>query len=120
MKKGRKATGGKYKKPRKKKLYEKKGQETAVKLGEQKRKLKKIRGGSKIFINLTNNIANIISDKKAKKAKINNVLETPSNRFLARQNILTKGSIIETDLGKARITNKPSQEGNIQAVLIKE
>jgi small subunit ribosomal protein S8e len=57
---------------------------------------------------------------KTKKAKITNVLETPSNRFLARQNILEKGSIIETDLGKARITNRPSQEPNIQAVLVEE
>ena len=58
--------------------------------------------------------------KKAKKTSIKNVLETPSNRFLARQNILIKGAIIETELGKAKITNRPGQEGSVQAVLVQE
>ena len=50
--------------------------------------------------------------------ELKNVLETPSNRFLARQNILTKGAIVETESGKAKITNRPSQEGSVQGVLI--
>ena len=45
-------------------------------------------------------------------------LKTPSNRFLARQNILTKGTIIETELGNVKITNRPSQEGCINGVLV--
>ncbi|MBS3081827.1 hypothetical protein J4416_02730 [Candidatus Pacearchaeota archaeon] len=61
---------------------------------------------------------NIISNGKAKKGLIKNVIETPSNLFLARQNVLVKGSIIETELGKTVITNRPSQEGNIQAKII--
>ena len=52
------------------------------------------------------------------KAEIINVEETPQNRFLARQNRLIKGAIIETSLGRARITNRPSQEGAINAVLL--
>ena len=58
-------------------------------------------------------------NKSTKKVKIKNVLETPANRFLARQNILIKSAIIETELGKARITNRPSHDGNVQAVLVK-
>ena len=60
-------------------------------------------------------------DKKTGKirhARIKNVIETPSNRFLARQNVMVKGAIIETELGKARITNRPSQEGSVNAVLL--
>jgi len=120
MKHGRKPSGGRYKKQRKKKLFEKKGQKTKVKLGERKTKLKKIVGGARKIITLSENTANVIINGKAKKVHIKTVLETPSNRFLARQNILTKGSVIETDIGKAKITNRPSQEGNVQAVLIKE
>ncbi len=120
MKKGRKASGGKYKKAREKKLYEKKGNVRKVKLGEKKTKTIKTRGGSKKLVSLTGNTINIMDEKKAIKAKIANVLETPSNRFLARQNILTKGSIVETDLGKAKITNRPSQEGIIQGILIEK
>ena len=78
-------------------------------------------GGKKQKVLLSANTANIIDPKtkKAKKVKIKNVLETPSNRFLARQNILIKGAVIETELGKAKITNRPSQEGMVQGVLVK-
>ena len=58
--------------------------------------------------------------KQTKKATIKNVAETPSNRFLARQNIITKGTIVETDLGKVKITNRPTQEGAVNGILIKE
>ena len=58
--------------------------------------------------------------KKDQKTKIKNVLETPSNRFLARQNVLVKGALIETEIGKAKITNRPSQEGSVQGILVKE
>lgn len=116
---GRKTSGGKYKRNRrKKKLYEKPGQARVVKLGEKKAKKIRGRGGKKKVVLLTDKTVNIIIKGKAKKAKIKTVLETPSNRFLARQNILTKGAVIETDLGKAKITNRPSQEGMVQAKLV--
>ena len=59
-----------------------------------------------------------MKNKTSKKIEIKNVLETPSNRFLARQNIITKGTIVETELGKAKITNRPSQEGVVNGILI--
>tara|TARA_Y100000310_G_C20468528_1_gene708843 strand:+ start:296 stop:655 length:360 start_codon:yes stop_codon:yes gene_type:complete len=118
MKQGRKTSGGRYIKPRKKKLTGRQNQSRIVKLDEKRTKLLKTRGGSKKLVSLTNDIANVISKGKGKNVKIKNVLETPSNSFLARQNILLKDAIIETELGKARITNRPSQEGNVQAVLI--
>lgn len=118
MKQGRKTSGGRYIKPRKKKLTGRQNQARIVKLDEVKTKLLKMRGGSKKLVSLTNDTANVISKGKGKNVKIKNVLETPSNAFLARQNILLKDAIIETELGKARITNRPSQEGNVQAVLI--
>jgi small subunit ribosomal protein S8e len=45
--------------------------------------------------------------------------ETPSNRFRARQNVITKGTIIETEAGKVKITNRPTQQGMINGILIK-
>jgi len=118
MKQGRKISGGRYKKPKKKNLTGRQGQERIVKIGEHKTKLLRSRGGSKKLVSFFSDIANITSKNKAKKASIKNVIETPSNTFLARQNILVKGAIIETELGRARITNRPSQEGNVQAKLI--
>lgn len=119
---GRKISGGRYKKQRKKKLYEKQGQTRIVKLAPVKRKKLRTMGGKIKTVLLSADEANIADKKtkKSRKVKIKNVLETPSNRFLARQNILLKGAIIETELGKARITNRPSQEGSIQAELIEE
>ena len=120
MKKGRKKSGGKYHKARKKKSYESLGNRKIVKLGEEKRKSSRTRGGnSKVFL-LRAELINVKIKDKNKRIKIKNVLETPSNRFLARQNILTKGTIVETELGKVKITNRPSQEGHLNGILIEE
>jgi len=120
MKTGRKITSGKYKKSNKKKLNQKKGNPKAVKIGDKKTKYKKLRGGKNKLVSLSQNFANLIKKGKAQKTKIKNVLETPSNRFLARQNILVKGAIIDTEIGKAKITNRPSQEGIVNAVIIED
>jgi len=122
MRKGRKISGGKYKRQRKKKLYERINQARIVKLGETKKKTLRIRNGKIKTVLLSSNIANLIDKKtrKSKKVKIKNVIETPANRFLARQNVLIKGAIIETDAGRAKITNRPSQEGCVQCILIEE
>jgi len=117
---GRKVTGGKYHKLRKKRLHEFKSQPRVVRLGAVKRKCLSGRGGHCKMVLMSADIANVLDKKsgKIKPSKIKNVLETPSNRFLARQNVLVKGAIIETELGKARVTNRPSQEGSINAVLL--
>ncbi|MDO8528309.1 MAG: 30S ribosomal protein S8e [Nanoarchaeota archaeon] len=116
MNKGRKISGGKYIANRKKKLYEREGQRRIVKMGEEKRKAKRTRGGNKKVFLLGAKFVNIQGQKKA---EIKNVLETPSNRFLARQNVITKGAIVQTDLGKVKITNRPSQEGVVNGILVK-
>jgi small subunit ribosomal protein S8e len=123
MKKGKKVSGGKYIKRRKKKKYELAGQKRVVRLSEtEKRKTKRVRGGNKKTFLLRVKKVNILEkgDKKAKKAEIKNVIETPSNRFLARQNIITKGTILETSAGRVRVTNRPSQEGVVNGILVKE
>ncbi len=115
---GRKLTGGRYQKQKKKKLHGMRGQRKVVRLGEEKRKKTRVRGGNEKTFLLKGQTASIKSNGKMIKATIKNVFETPSNRFLARQNIITKGSIVETDKGKVRITNRPTQEGMINGVLI--
>jgi len=118
MNKGRKISGGKYTKSRKKKLHELPGQKRIVKLGKIKRRSKRIRGGKGKTFMLGADSINVFIKGKSKKASIKNVLETPSNRFLARQNVITKGTIVDTDLGKVRVTNRPSQEGILNGVLV--
>ncbi len=125
MKKGRKITGGKYIKRRKKRLHELPGQKIVVKLSEtEKRTSKRTRGGNKKNFMLRAKYVNVkLENSKSKKVdtkkeEIKNVLKTPSNRFLARQNIITKGTIVDTSLGKVKITNRPSQEAVINGILI--
>jgi small subunit ribosomal protein S8e len=120
MKTGRKISGGRYHKARKKKKYELGGLPRIVKLGKEKKKTIRTKGGSIKIVLLSTDIANLMDKKtkKASKVKIKNVLETPANKFLARRNILMKGAIIDTEKGKAIITNRPSQEGSVQAVSI--
>ena len=117
-KKGKKISGGKYIKRRKKKLNELAGQKRTVKLGENKRKSKRIRGGNAKTYLLNAKFVNL-NNQKGKKVEIKNVVETPSNRFLARQNIITKGTIVETEIGNVKITNRPTQEGVLNGILVK-
>ena len=119
MNMGRKITGGKYHSLRKRRLHENRNKEGYAILGEKRNKILKVRGGNNKTIVLRANSANILTKSgKTEKAQIINVMETPQNRFFARQNRLMKGAIIETSLGKARVTNRPSQDGNVNAVLI--
>ena len=118
MNKGRKISGGKYHELRKKKKFEHAGQERHIILGETKRKILRVKGGNMKTVLLKANVVNVTSGKKTQKATIKNVEETPQNKFFARSNRLMKGAIIETSIGKARITNRPSQEGCINAVLV--
>jgi small subunit ribosomal protein S8e len=120
MNKGRKITGGKYHSNRKKKFYEIKRTEREITIGDPKRKDKKLRGGTIKKVLLNDNSVNVVTEKGIKKATIKNVLKTPQNKFLARKNRLMKGVILETELGKAKITNRPTKDNLINAVLIKE
>jgi len=116
---GKKISGGKYIQQRKKKKNERAGQRKTVKLSDtDKRKSKKVRGGNKKVFMLRAKLVNVQENGKSKKVDIKNVLETPSNRFLARQNVITKGTVVETSIGKVRITNRPTQEGSLNGVLV--
>lgn len=71
---------------------------------------------------LSENKANILdpSTKKIAPTKILSVVENPANPFYIRRNILTKGAVIKTEAGLARITSRPCQDGVVNGVLIKQ
>ncbi len=122
MKLGKKTTGARYHKSRKKRKHELAGTPRIVKLKETKKKTLRVQGGNSKTVLLGDNKINTLDPKtkKSQVVQIKNVLETPSNKFLARQNILTKGALIDTEKGKVRITNRPSQEGCVQGILIQD
>jgi len=119
--KGRKkVSGGMKKLHRKKRLYDKGSRPTLTKIGKIKTRVDRIRGDRTKSRILATDIVNVYDpkEKKFKKVAIKNVVESPANRHHARANIMTKGAIIETELGKARITSRPGQESTINATLI--
>ena len=62
--------------------------------------------------------ANLLVGKAYKKVKIKTIMESKDNRNFARLNIITKGTIIDTEDGKAMVTNRPGREGSINARLL--
>ena len=48
------------------------------------------------------------------------VVKNPVNVDYDRRGVITKGAVIETSLGLARVTSRPGQDGIINAVLIRE
>jgi small subunit ribosomal protein S8e len=60
----------------------------------------------------------VLTKEGYKKLEIKGVLESKDNRNFARQNIITKGTIINTDMGKAVVVNRPGREGTVIAKLI--
>ena len=86
------------------------------------RKIERVRGGNyKVKLRYAQ-YANVTDPRtyETKKVKILRVLETPANKELARHGIIVKGTIIETELGIAKVSSRPGQSGVINAILIPE
>jgi small subunit ribosomal protein S8e len=58
------------------------------------------------------------NEKKHKIVKIKAVVENPANINFVRRNIITKGAIIDTEAGKAKVTSRPGQQGAVNAVFL--
>ena len=89
-------------------------------IGALRAKKKRTRGDGGKLILLSGDTANIIYKGKSQKTKIISVLKNDADPQLVRRNIITKGSIIQTELGEARVTSRPGQDGVINAILIQE
>jgi small subunit ribosomal protein S8e len=116
----RKETGARYKRQHAKKKAALGRNPTLTKVGEPAQKSIKTRGGNEKNRVLRTNVANVYDAKTKKyvKANIKIVVENPANRHYVRRNIITKGTVIQTDKGNARVTSRPGQDGVINAVLI--
>jgi small subunit ribosomal protein S8e len=116
----RKPTGGRYKHARKKRLFEMGNLPAMTKIGERKAKVLRTRGKNFKTRLFKTNSANLF-DPKTKtfsKAKIDTVVENTADRHYVRRNIITKGCVIMTEKGKAKVTSRPGQDGMINAILI--
>ncbi|HID17516.1 TPA: 30S ribosomal protein S8e [Candidatus Bathyarchaeota archaeon] len=118
----RKRSGGKRKAYRKKRAYEMGREPTETKLGEKRLKLQRCRGGNVKIKALAYDTVNVADPKtgKVQLVKIRSVIANPANRDYERRGILTKGAVVETELGLAKVTSRPGQHGMINAILLEK
>ena len=116
----KKPTGGRYRTANKKRKHELGPDASPTVTGKADVK-KTIKGrGNNTRTKLVKALyANLSVAGKAKKVKIQAVVENQANRHYARRNVLTKGALIKTDAGEAIVTSRPTQDGVVNARLVK-
>lgn len=89
-------------------------------IGKNSLKIVRTKGNNRKTRVKTSDIAYVLDPKtqKTTKTEITTVKENPANIHYVRRNIINKGAIIETKLGKAKVTSRPGQSGTINAVLL--
>lgn len=119
---GKKFTGGVIRLARKKKKHELGSLPVHTKIGKGERKIYKTKGGGIKIKAFNVEFANVFDPKTSttRKIKILDVLENPSNPQLVRSGIITKGCIIKTEIGDARVTSRPSQHGVVNALALEK
>ena len=117
----RKKTGGHRRLSRKKRRFEIGRERHLPSIGEKKLKKVRARGGNEKMQLMSTRKANVTTlDGKTSLVEIKNVVENPANPHYVRRNIIMKGAIIEAEIGKAKVTSRPGQDGCVNAVLIKK
>jgi len=116
----KKPSGGRTWPKRKKRKYELGRESAETKIGPSKRVQVAVRGSGRKLRLLAADEANITvpGSGETKKVKISSVLENPANPHFVRRNIVTRGAVIETELGRAQVTGRPGQDGTVNAVLL--
>ncbi len=89
-------------------------------IGEVRTRTVRTYGGNEKLRALRANVANVTNPKngETKKVKIETVEKNTANPNYVRRNLLTKGAVIKTEIGPARITSRPGQDGIINALLL--
>ena len=116
----RKRTGGRLKPFRNKKRYELGREPAETTVGEPRFQTIDSRGTDTKTRALSTNVAQVADGGEVTQATIENVVDNPSNINYIRRNIITKGAVIETGEGRARVTSRPGQDGQVNAVLLDE
>jgi small subunit ribosomal protein S8e len=117
----RKPTGGRKVVSRARRAFEMDRYAAETILGNRELVKMKVRGGNE-KARLKKADSAVITDRAthtASVAKILKVVENKANRDYERRGVITKGTIIDTEKGRARVTSRPGQDGVINAVLLK-
>ena len=116
----RKYTSKKYKHFRKKRKRELERPPINTQMGSEKKKQQRVWGGNSKLKLFSSNFINVtdLNTNQTSKVKIKRFESNAASKDLNRRKILTKGAIVETELGKARVTSRPGQHGVLNGVLI--
>ncbi|MBP1921415.1 small subunit ribosomal protein S8e [Halorubrum alkaliphilum] len=114
----RKRTGGRLKHASNKKRHQLGREPAETTVGDTRVQFIDSRGTETKVRALSTNVAQVADDGEVTEATIEDVIDNPSNVNYARRNIVTKGAIIETSAGRARVTSRPGQTGGVNAVLV--
>jgi small subunit ribosomal protein S8e len=115
-----KKTGGKTRSYRKSRKHDKGNEFSEPSVGEEKRIKKRTQGGNQKSVVKRAETVNVSVNGDVKNAEIEAVEENPANPNFVRRSLLTKGTIIQTSKGKARVTSRPGQDGVVNAELVEE
>ncbi|AXV38446.1 MAG: 30S ribosomal protein S8e [Methanobacteriaceae archaeon] len=116
----KKPSGGRSKMNRGKRKSELGKEAAETKIGERRSKKIRTKGGNtKVRLSNDDKI-NVVNpeNNKMETAEILNVIENPANTQFVRRNIINKGAVVETSIGKVKVTSRPGQDGIINGVLI--
>ena len=118
----KKPTGGKKRRWRGKRAFEAGSEPVGTVMGPVKQRFVGTTGGS-VKVKLASVDWAVVTDRaagKSSKSKIIRVIRNPANVDYQRRGVITKGAIIETERGQARVTSRPGQDGVINAVLVEK
>jgi len=120
--KKRKKTGGKKRAYRSKRLHELGKQPMETSLDETERKIESGRSGLKKVKLVSENHVNVSdpSTGQTERLEILDVVKNPANVDYNRRGVITKGAIVRTAKGLARIVSRPGQDGVLNAVAYEE
>jgi small subunit ribosomal protein S8e len=116
----RKRTGGRLRPIRKKRRFEISRELQHATIGSGTVKRYRVRGANEKLRILTATTVNVFDSatKSMKVAKIVTVRENPANPNYVQRNIITRGAILETDLGLVKIRSRPGQDGVLNGVRV--
>jgi len=118
----RKRTGGRKKAYRKRRKYEAGRFPVETQLGEPERKLERTKGGG-LKVKLVSDQWVNLSDPKTgrtERVRILAVVRNPANVDWDRRGVITRGTIVRTERGLAKIVSRPGQNGVLNAILVEE
>jgi small subunit ribosomal protein S8e len=116
----RSSTGRRIRYARGKRKFEIGRESNLTTIGELNTKKLRTKGNNTKIRVKTTNFAYVLDKKtnKTTKTEIVTVKENSANIHYVRRNIINKGAIIDTKMGKAKVTSRPGQSGTVNAVLI--